>query len=844
MTNTSTTISYSTYLGSNWNDLGTGLAVNPSTGEAYVVGSTTGSNFPTTVGAYQGSLGGSAGVATNAFVTKLNASGSGLVFSTYLGGTSISVATGVAVDSSGNAYVSGYTNSSNFPTSSGAYLTSLSAVSAAVGGFVAKFSSSGSLSYSTLYAGNNTTFGMGVAVNSATGNAYLVGYTASTNLTTTSSAYQSSYGGGSNDAFIAEFNAGGSSLLYGSYLGGGGADIASGVALDSSGNAYVTGYESGYGFPATACLCQGIVYDGQQRSYVVKFGVVTSTNSLTSTLSYATYFGYGSNANAIAVDSYGNAYVGGFVYPYGSIPTTSVDALATSSGGGYDGYVTVLASDGSRLLYSSYLGGSGDERVAAVALDSAANIYLAGYTSSLDFPVTALSYQPQSRLGNDVFAVEFSAITQEVAFSTQAGGNVAPNVALSPQPVVVVKNLDGSTAITYTGPVTLSIEPGTGQAGASIGGNAVVNAVSGVATFTNTTVSLAGVGYVLQASASLAGAVCSSSAITITGNVLGVNAGTPQSAYINQSFATPLSVYVHNTSGSAVSGVVVTFVAYTSGPGASFSGAGPVVTATTNSSGIATAPSFFANGTSGTYTVTATAPNVSGIANFALTNTAIAVGSQPTLVLTPIAAGPNPISSTQVLSATLLDRFNQPIPSATVTFTVSGANGGTYTANTNASGVAVITYTGTITGTDTVQATATVNSTNLFSNLATIYWVNQVANVTIGTITGRFFTNNGSTSFTKTPSDIPVFTQTFPSLLFDPPPTTVPNSPYDWSTLPFTDITTDSSGNYTGYVVAQGNGYVAGQGVLWGGTGSARLSSRFDGSVCGKTSRHAYFSSF
>ena len=216
---------YSTFLGGSGPDAGSAIAVDAS-GDAYVTGYTESLNFPVTAGAFQTTQPG----VDNAFVTKLNPSGTALVYSTYLGGNHYDVGNGIAVDASGDAYVTGYTGSANFPTTAGAFQTTNNAANGSPNGFVAKLnpaaSGTASLVYSTYLGGSATRAGdgdsgQGIAVD-ASGDAYVTGYTYSTNFPTTAGAFQTTLRGGSN-AFVAKLNpaaSGTPSLLYSTYLGG------------------------------------------------------------------------------------------------------------------------------------------------------------------------------------------------------------------------------------------------------------------------------------------------------------------------------------------------------------------------------------------------------------------------------------------------------------------------------------------------------------------------------------------------------------------------------------------------------------------------------------------------
>jgi hypothetical protein len=320
---TGSALVYSTYLGGDENDLGYGIAVD-SAGNAYVTGATSSTNFPTK-NPLQPAYGGGD---DDAFVTKINGSGSALVYSTYLGGNGSDVTQGVAVDSAGNAYVTGGTNSNNFPT--------MNPLQPAYGGgdddaFVTKINSTGSaLVYSTYLGGNGSDVAQGVAVDSS-GNAYVIGGTNSNNFPTTN-ASQPVYSGGDDDAFVTKINPTGSALVYSTYLGGNGSDVAQGVAVDSSGNAYVTGSTNSNNFPTVNPL-QSAIGGSAQNAFVTKL------NPTGSGLVYSTYFGgsgsggAGDGGTGIAVDSSGNAFVTGAT---SSTNFPRMNPLQPAFGGGDD----------------------------------------------------------------------------------------------------------------------------------------------------------------------------------------------------------------------------------------------------------------------------------------------------------------------------------------------------------------------------------------------------------------------------------------------------------------------------------------------------------------------------
>lgn len=372
---------YRTYLGGSAQDLGYAIAVD-SRGNAYVTGDTRSQDFPTTRGALQAKF--IPGAIENAFVARLDGSGE-LSYSTYLGGSGNDVGRGITVDANGNAYITGYTSSANFPTTARAFQRKLNGLQNA---FIAKLNSAGSaLEYSTFLGGNDYDFGFGIAVD-AQGNAYVTGTTYaifSSTFPTTSSAYQTS-SAGSGDAFVSKLSADGSALVYSTFLGGSGYDGGRAIALDASGSAYVTGYTRSNAFPVTVGASQTGL-NGAEDAFVTKL------NKEGSGLAYSTYLGGSGNdaAYGIAVGTNGDAYITGFTQSP-DFPTTS-GAIQIADGSGREPFVAALNATGAQLAYSTYLGGSNSDTGYAIAVDANNNAYLTGYTSSVDFPTTAGAYQ-------------------------------------------------------------------------------------------------------------------------------------------------------------------------------------------------------------------------------------------------------------------------------------------------------------------------------------------------------------------------------------------------------------------------------------------------------------------
>jgi len=397
-------LAYSTYLGGSNDDEAAGIALDSSS-NAYVTGFTFSANFPTTVGAFDTAFGG-AGVDT--FVSKLNANGASLLYSTYLGGSDSDASTAIVVDSMGNAYVTGQTVSVDFPTTTGAFQT---AFGGGVGdAFITKLDPAGAaLVYSTYLGGSDVDVGNGIAIDGV-GNAYVAGATRSPNLGTIN-AFQPTYVGGA-DVFVAELNASGTALVYYTYLGGSNFEDGGTIAVDPTGNAYITGVTFSTDFP-TANPIQG-TKSADADAFVTKL------NSTGSALAYSTYLG-GSDTEftpGIAVDSAGNAYIAGGTASH-DFPTAN--AVQPTFTGPAAGFVTKLNATGSGFVYSTFFTGSAGGGGQRVAVDSSGNAYLAGATQSNDFPtINAIQTTNAGSLDAVVFKLDPSG---SPLFSTYLGGS-------------------------------------------------------------------------------------------------------------------------------------------------------------------------------------------------------------------------------------------------------------------------------------------------------------------------------------------------------------------------------------------------------------------------------------
>ncbi len=369
-------LAYSTYLGGVSVDYGYGIAADNS-GNAYVTGFTYDTDLPI-LNQYQTDQ-----VGCDVFVTKIDTTQSGnasLIYSTYLGGNGTDYGQGIAVDASGNAYVTGYTDSTDFPILN-QYQTNQPFQNAFVTKIDTTKSGNASLVYSTYLGGNGDDKGYGIAVDGS-GNAYVTGYTNSMDFPTLNQyqTHQTGY-----DAFVTKIDttkSGNASLVYSTYLGGNSDDVGYGIAVDDSGNAYVTGDTQSTDFPT---LNQYQTHYTWYDAFVTKFDTTKSGNA---SLVYSTCLSGNGNERAlgIAADASGNAYITGLTY---STDFPTLNQYQTVQGG-QDVFVTkfdTTKSGNASLVYSTYLGGSGNDIGYGIAVDNSGNAYVTGHTISTDFPI-------------------------------------------------------------------------------------------------------------------------------------------------------------------------------------------------------------------------------------------------------------------------------------------------------------------------------------------------------------------------------------------------------------------------------------------------------------------------
>ena len=347
-----------------------------------------------------------------------------LIYSTFLGGGSNDSGSSIAVDSTGDAYVTGWTDSTDFPVTPGVYDGNYN------GGrdiFLAKLNAAGdSLVYSSYIGGGRDDLAESIAVDPV-GNAYVTGVTYSNDFPATLGAYSTAYNGGESDAFVTKLNPGGSVLVYSTFLGGSDWEVGLSIALDSSNRAYVTGETNSTSFPVTAGAFNRT--HGGGGANVDAF--VTKLNATGTGLVYSTFLGGGNmeQGNSIKVDSSGDAFVAGRTSST-DFPVTP-DARFRSYGGGDDAFVTELDPIGGALVYSTFLGGSDFDSGNSIALDLKGNAYVAGTTRSTDFPTTVDAYRRGcGGAGYDVFVTKFNNNGSFVSYSTCIGPGGGSSIAL------------------------------------------------------------------------------------------------------------------------------------------------------------------------------------------------------------------------------------------------------------------------------------------------------------------------------------------------------------------------------------------------------------------------------
>ncbi|HXF70066.1 MAG TPA: SBBP repeat-containing protein, partial [Thermoflexus sp.] len=476
---------YATFLGGSSWDSGLSIAVDGS-GAVYVTGYTSSSNFPTTSGAFDSTYNGGN---SDAFIVKLNPAGQGnadLLYATFLGGSGYEEGYGIAVDGSGVVYVTGYTWSSDFPTTPGAFDSTYNGGGS--DGFLVKLNPAGQgasdLLYATFLGGSNWDEGLGIAVDESR-MVYVVGSTISSDFPVTPGAYDTTCGTDGNcnydgtyrysDFFVVKLNLAGqglADLVYSTFLGGSNweppDESGFGIVVDGSGTIYVTGGTDSSDFPVTpgaydtTCGTDGNCnYDGTYYypdAFLVK---LNPAGQGASDLLYATFLGGGNSdgGSSIAVDGSGAAYVVGVTFS-NDFPTTP-GAFDTSQNGVLDAFIVRLNPAGqgnADLVYATFLGGSNWDSGYGLAVDGGGAAYVVGWTDSSDFPTTPGAYDTSHNGGADAFVVKLAI----------GGGQAAPDLVAAKS-----NNVGGAIAPgnPFTWTVTIS---NTGSANASFAADQVI----------------------------------------------------------------------------------------------------------------------------------------------------------------------------------------------------------------------------------------------------------------------------------------------------------------------------------------------------------------------------------
>lgn len=422
-------LEYSTYLGGSGNSFA-GLGINTNeiasitvdnaTGSAYLTGFTPSTDFPTTAGAYDPIFNDNPPLLVgDAFVTKLNPSGTGVEFSTFLGGSFFDTGVNLTLDSTGNIYLVGATNSLNFPT--------LNPLQATFGGgadvdtFVALLNPTGTqLLYSTYLGGNQRDGAFNIALDSAN-TVYISGQTLSPTFPVTANAFQTTYNG-NGDGFIVRLDpnaAPANQLLYSSFFGGIGFDSANFIALTNTNTVYITGDTNSPNLPIAGQALLPTFNGGDLDGFVANLDLSAAPANQ---VLYSTYFGGNSydSADGIVLDSAGNAYITGETESTNLL--TTAGALQTTYGGNRDAFVAQLNPNG--LVYSTYLGGSARDSADSLAVDSAGRVYVTGETASAtDFPIVRPVQATYGGGTQDAYVAAINPTGTALLYSSFLGGN-------------------------------------------------------------------------------------------------------------------------------------------------------------------------------------------------------------------------------------------------------------------------------------------------------------------------------------------------------------------------------------------------------------------------------------
>jgi len=757
------TVVYQTYLGGG-GDAGNAIAVDAA-GDAYLTGATASANFPTTTNAFS-KTSASGGAGTNdAFVAELNPTGSGLIYSTYLGGGNDDFGQGIARDGAGNVYVAGQTTSVDFPITN-ALQTANNTTGGAGTAFVAEISptlsGAASLRYSTYLGGTGSDIANGLAVDAA-GDAYVTGLTSSSDFTTTAGAFQRTFGGGGpgtqgGDAFLTELAPNDSRIAYSTYLGGSGNDEGDAVAIDAAGNAYVTGLTYSADFTTTVGAFQRTL-NMSATGAMSNTGPITPSDAFVAefnpalsgaaSLRYSSYLGGGSDeeGHGIAVDSLGEVYVTGQTastdFPLqnpiqATNSVSSTGSVSTSAGmtptvDTYDAFVTKFLPNFAGLDYSTYLGGNGDDGAYAIAISGTTSAYVDGFTDSTTFPVSD-TVGTANHGNEDAFALRID----EPMTATAATATPTPSVAASLSGTPSASPSATGTAST-TGTATATGTTTTATAATATTAATTLSTIVPTLTVTTPTVTITVLPTIMatgsattpaatSASTTATGTPTSASTTAPTATNTGTTANTSTATVTTATATVTVTTATATVTVTTATATVTTATATVTATGATATGAtATMTTATTNtptatvtmSTATATpSPSVAASvsGTpsaspsaTGTASTTATATATATTATGSATTTAT---SSATTTATSSATTPAIVTSTPTGAATAANTSTPPTPSTTNTSTATSTPTSTTTSTPTSTSTSTSTSAGLPSATSTAPAaTATPTGT-------------------------------------------------------------------------------------------------------------------------------------
>ncbi len=396
LNSTADSLIYSTFIGGTQHDEAKALALDAS-GNVYVAGGTRSPHYPTTANAYDTSFNGG----SDLFVLKLNGTGSALIYSTFIGGNTWDDANAMALGATGKVYVTGRTYSTDYPVTSGAYDTLPYYNTYDV--MVTALNGTGSaLVFSTFLGGSGSDAGVAIAVDGSD-NVYVAGNTDGSDYPVTTGAYDPSHNGGA-DVFLTKLNSTGAALLYSTFLGGTSYDNAASLAIDASGNAYLTGTTESANYPTTSAAFD-TSHNGNKDVFVTKL------DNTGATLVYSTFIGGNADekGHALFPGSKGEIYVTGYVQSADYPTTMGAYDTTLNNTANYltDVFISRLNDAGSALTYSTFLGGSASEYGYSLVVDGF-HVYVAGITRSSNYPTTTGAYDATHNGNWDVFLTKLS----------------------------------------------------------------------------------------------------------------------------------------------------------------------------------------------------------------------------------------------------------------------------------------------------------------------------------------------------------------------------------------------------------------------------------------------------